>query len=229
MTIPADRPARRIVSFVRREGRMTSGQRRALQELWPVYGVEPDNTLDLPTLFGRRAPLTVEIGFGNGDTLLALAQASPGENFLGIEVHRPGVGNLLHELERLQLTNVRVMCGDAVEILRHALPAGSVQRFMLLFPDPWHKLRHHKRRIVQAAFIELLATRLVAGGQLHMATDWEDYARHMLAVMQDCTAFRNCAGPGQFVARPNYRPVTRFERRGQRLGHTVRDLLFERL
>jgi tRNA (guanine-N7-)-methyltransferase len=155
--------------------------------------------------------------------------ASPECDFLGIEVHRPGIGRLLHELEQQQLHNVRVMCGDAVEILHSCLPAGSLHRVLLLFPDPWHKQRHHKRRIVQPAFIELLATRLAAGGVLHLATDWEDYARHMHAVMQEQTAFRNCAGAGNDSERPAWRPLTRFERRGQRLGHVVHDLLFERI
>jgi tRNA (guanine-N7-)-methyltransferase len=228
-TNPQDGMRRRTIrSFVRREGRLTRGQQRALQELWPRYGIEAGAPVDLSARFGRRAPLTLEIGFGNGDTLLALASAHPEQDFLGIEVHRPGVGHLLQELERRRLDNVRVMRGDAVDILRDDLPARSLQRILLLFPDPWHKQRHHKRRIVQPAFVALLADRLADGGLLHMATDWEDYASHMLAVLEAGTSFRNCAPDGRFVTRPGYRPVTRFERRGQRLGHVVRDLLFEK-
>jgi tRNA (guanine-N7-)-methyltransferase len=229
MSTESDRPLRQVRSFVRREGRLTSGQQRALQALWPRFGINPGTRVDAPALFGRTAPLTLEIGFGNGATLLSLAQAYPDSDFLGIEVHRPGIGRLLHELEQQQLGNVRVLCGDAVEILQADFPANSLQRILLLFPDPWHKQRHHKRRIVQPGFIELLATRLEAGGILHLATDWEDYARHMLAVMRGQTAFRNRAGPGNFSERPAYRSVTRFERRGLRLGHEVRDLLFERV
>ncbi len=229
MSTENDKPVRRIRSFVRREGRITAGQQRALQELWPVFGVDSGTPVTPATLFGRVAPLTVEIGFGNGDTLLAMARANPDCDFLGIEVHRPGVGRLLHELSTQQLGNVRVMCGDAVDILRNDLPARCVQRMLLLFPDPWHKQRHHKRRIVQADFIELLAEKLRPGGILHMATDWEDYALHMLGVMRGNSAFRNRAGAGNFAERPAYRPVTRFEQRGQRLGHTVHDLVFERI
>jgi tRNA (guanine-N7-)-methyltransferase len=229
MSDESDRPRRRIRSFVRREGRLTTGQQRALQTLWPRFGIDTGDRIDAQAQYGRIAPLTLEIGFGNGDTLLSLAGASPECDFLGIEVHRPGIGRLLHELELQQLHNVRVMCGDAVEILHSCLPAGSLHRVLLLFPDPWHKQRHHKRRIVQPAFIELLATRLAAGGVLHLATDWEDYARHMHAVMQEQTAFRNCAGAGKDSERPAWRPLTRFERRGQRLGHVVHDLLFERI
>jgi tRNA (guanine-N7-)-methyltransferase len=223
------KPLRRIPSFVRREGRMTAGQQRALQEFWPRFGVDSTVPVDPAVVFGRVAPLTLEIGFGNGDTLLAMAKEYPDCDYLGIEVHRPGIGRLLHELEKQQLGNVRVMCGDAVDILHDLLPVQSLQRILLLFPDPWHKQRHHKRRIVQPDFIDLLAEKLHRGGILHMATDWGDYARHMLGVMRDNAAFRNCAGAGNFAQRPAYRPVTRFERRGQRLGHAVHDLLFERV
>lgn len=219
---------RTIRSFVRRAGRLTRGQQRALQELWPVYGLEAGTPIDPAACFGRRAALTLEVGFGNGDTLLALASAHPEQDFLGIEVHRPGVGHLLQQLEQRRLENVRVMCGDAVDILRDDLPAQSLQRILLLFPDPWHKQRHHKRRIVQPAFVALLADKLADGGLLHMATDWEDYAGHMLEVLGTSPVFRNCAPDNRFVARPDDRPVTRFERRGQRLGHIVRDLIFRK-
>jgi len=230
MTTPADdRPARKIRSFVRREGRITAGQQRALQDLWPRYGLAADAPLDLTTIFGRRAPCTLEIGFGNGDALAVMAGQQADTNFIGIEVHRPGVGRLLQQLDEQGLTNVRVMREDAVQLLNSCFPDNSLDRLLLFFPDPWHKKRHHKRRIVQPGFIELLARKIKPGGILHMATDWEDYARHMLEVMGESAAFRNCAGIGNYSPRPDYRPVTKFEQRGQRLGHGVWDLLFERV
>ncbi len=221
-------PARPIRSFVRREGRMTPAQKRALAELFPHFGIEPDGRLDLDRVFGRVAPRTLEIGFGNGATLATLATASPRSDFLGIEVHRPGVGRLLLELEKHQLTNVRVICADAVEILAHNLAPASFERILLLFPDPWPKHRHHKRRILQPAFIELVADHLKPGGTFHLATDWEDYARQMLAELDACARFRNAAGKGEFSPQPDYRPATRFEQRGQRLGHGVWDLVYVR-
>ena len=223
------RPLRPIRSFVRREGRLTAGQQRALQELWPRYGLEADALLDLTQVFGRDAPRTLEIGFGNGASLATMAAQQPQHDFIGIEVHRPGVGHLLQLIEEYGLTNVRAMREDAVQILKHCIADDSLDRVLLLFPDPWHKKRHHKRRIVQPEFVALLATKLRRGGHLHMATDWEDYAEHMVSVMSGSTAFRNCAKSGAFVARPDYRPVTKFEQRGQRLGHGVWDLLYERL
>jgi tRNA (guanine-N7-)-methyltransferase len=229
MSTDTTQAIRKIRSFVRREGRMTTAQQRALQELWPRFGIDSHTMIDLPALFGRTAPVTLEIGFGNGDSLLAMAQASPEVDFIGIEVHRPGVGRLLQALEDRQISNVRVMCDDAVEILQRCLPDHSLQRVLLFFPDPWHKKRHHKRRIVQPEFVELLASKLQRGGILHMATDWENYAEHMLEVVGASGKFRNCSGPGQYSEKPAYRPSTKFERRGQRLGHGVWDLLFERL
>jgi tRNA (guanine-N7-)-methyltransferase len=214
---------------VRREGRLTAGQQRALQDLWPRYGLETQSLLNLDDIFDRSAPRTLEIGFGNGDALLAMATSQPETDFIGIEVHRPGVGRLLRELEQRALSNVRVIREDAVPILENSLPDDSLDRLLLFFPDPWHKKRHHKRRIVQAAFIELLARKIARGGILHMATDWEDYAEHMLDVMGLSPAFRNCAGAGNYSPKPDYRPTTRFEQRGQRLGHGVWDLLYERV
>lgn len=208
---------------------MTAAQQRALRELWPRYGIDSNRMVDLHALFGRSAPVTLEIGFGNGDTLLAMAQASPETDFIGIEVHRPGVGRLLQALEDRHINNVRVMCDDAVEILQRCLPDHCLQRVLLFFPDPWHKKRHHKRRIVQPEFVELLAKKLQHGGILHMATDWENYAQHMLEVVGASAAFRNCAGQGQYSGKPDWRPITKFEQRGLRLGHGVWDLLFERV
>jgi tRNA (guanine-N7-)-methyltransferase len=227
-SIDSHHPARKIRSFVRREGRLTRGQQHALQELWPRFGLEASTRLDLDRIFGRSAPRTLEIGFGNGDTLLTMAASEPETDFIGIEVHRPGVGRLLHELESRALDNVRVLREDAVQVLENCLPDNSLDRLLLFFPDPWHKKRHHKRRIVQADFLELLARKIKPGGLLHMATDWENYAQQMLDVTGKSTAFRNCAAAGNFATRPGYRPTTKFELRGLRLGHGVWDILFER-
>ncbi len=220
-------PRRRIRSFVRREGRLTPAQRRALEELLPRYGVPGHGPLDPAALFGRRAPLTVEVGFGNGEVLAALAQAHPERDHLGIEVHRPGVGRLLNRVHGLGLSNVRVAVDDAMEVLPR-LPEGSIDLLLVFFPDPWHKKRHHKRRLVNAEFARLAASRLRPGGHLHLATDWEDYARQMLEVLGAEPALRNLSPTGDFVPRPDSRPVTRFEARGRRLGHEVFDLLYER-
>jgi tRNA (guanine-N7-)-methyltransferase len=189
--------------------------------------MDTGHCLDLDAAFGRCAPRTLEIGFGNGESLVVMAMSEPDVDFIGIEVHRPGVGHLLLELERRQLRNVRVICADAVEVLKDCLPEGALERVLLLFPDPWPKKRHHKRRIVQPGFIELLARRMKPCGILHMATDWENYAQYMLEVMAGATYFRNCTRNQS--PRPDYRPVTKFEERGRRLGHGVRDLLFERI
>jgi tRNA (guanine-N7-)-methyltransferase len=226
-----DRPTRHrpIRSYVLREGRLTAGQERAFAELWPRWGVEYTGaSLDLSVLFGNDRPVWLEIGFGNGDSLAALAERNPDRNYLGIEVHRPGVGHLLLRLEARALGNVRVLRHDAVEVLSRSLAPASLAGAFLFFPDPWHKRRHHKRRILQPSFVELLARAIRPGGLFHAATDWEDYAQQMLAVLEASPAFENVAGPGAFSPRPEERPLTRFEQRGQRLGHGVWDLLFRR-
>lgn len=221
---------RTIRSFVKREGRLTSGQARALETVWPHYGIEAsEQPLDWRGVFGNDHPVTLEIGFGNGASLAQMAAAAPEHNFLGIEVHRPGVGHLLMEIERRGLENVRVMCHDAVEVLQRQIPDASLDRVLLFFADPWPKKRHHKRRIVQTAFADLIADKLKPGGVFHMATDWENYAEHMLEVMEPHPRFRNQAGPGQFAPRPDYRPLTKFEQRGLKRGHGVWDLLYERI
>ncbi len=226
---PGENLRRRVRSFVRREGRMTRAQRRALATLWTRFGIDlPDGALDLDACFGRRAPRVLEIGFGDGEALVALARQHPELDCLGIEVHRPGVGHLLLQLESEGIGNVRVMCADAAEVLEHHLPDASLDRMLLFFPDPWAKKRHHKRRIVQPAFAELVRHRLKLGGRLEMATDWEDCARHMREVMEATAGFENLAGVGRYVPRPDDRPPTRFERRGERLGHRVWDLAFTR-
>ncbi len=229
MTEP-QRPTRTIRSFTRRQGRLTGAQQRALELLFPQFGAAIGDTLiDFDTLFGRTAPRILEIGFGNGDSLAAIAHTHPENDYLGIEVHRPGVGHLLLKIEELALTNVRVICDDAVEVLRRRIPEGSLDAVYLFFADPWPKKRHHKRRIVQPEFAQLLRSRLKPGGRFHMATDWENYAEHMLAVMGAADGFRNTSPNGDYVPRPDYRPLTKFEQRGQRLGHGVWDLIFERV
>lgn len=227
--MPAAGPQRTIRSFVLRQGRITRGQRTAFTRLMPRYGLDPEQAqFDFASLFGREARRTLEIGFGNGEALLALARAHPGEDFLGIEVHRPGVGRLLLALEAEQRHNVRVVCADAVDVLQRCVPDASLDAVLLFFPDPWPKKRHHKRRLVQAEFVALLAQKLKSGGRLQLATDWPDYAAQMLAVLNRAPAFSNCAAGGGYVRRPVCGPPTKFERRGAALGHPVLDLEFVR-
>ncbi|HXS88750.1 MAG TPA: tRNA (guanosine(46)-N7)-methyltransferase TrmB [Steroidobacteraceae bacterium] len=226
---PSDVRLRSVRSFVLRAGRATAGQQRALTQLWPKYGVEFSPTaLDLPTLFGRAAPRMLEIGFGAGEALLEFASAHPEIDCIGVEVHRPGVGRLLLGAEAATLSNLRVICHDAVEVLQHQLPPASIALVHIFFPDPWPKKRHHKRRLIQPAFVELLATVIAPGGTLRLATDWEPYAQHMREVIDASSAFANIAADAGFVARSAERTLTRFERRGQRLGHGVWDLEYRR-
>jgi tRNA (guanine-N7-)-methyltransferase len=221
-------PRRGIKSFVARAGRMTTAQERAWLELWPRFRVEdPGGILDLRTVFGREAPRTLEIGFGNGESLIALAAARPDEDFLGIEVHRPGVGHLMLRAEALGLSNLRVICRDAVEVLGERLGDATLDAVLLYFPDPWPKKRHHKRRIVQPAFVDLVARKLKSGGRFRLATDWQPYAEHMLEVVGACAQFENELDAG-YAPRPDSRPLTRFENRGHRLGHGTWDLSFRK-
>lgn len=224
-------PVRRpIKSYVLRAGRMTAAQTRALDELWPRYGLSPEGeALDLAEVFGRRAPVTLEIGFGNGDNLVALAAARPERDFIGVEVHPPGVGHLLLKAGEAGLTNLRVFRHDAIEVLQRRIAPGTLDSIMVLFPDPWHKKRHHKRRIVNDRFAELAASRLRIGGTLQLATDWEPYSEWMLEVLNASAALRNRAADGRFVPRSPDRIRTRFEARGERLGHAVHDLCYERI
>ena len=218
-----------VRSFVLRAGRMTDGQQRALATLWPRFGLDyAPAPCDLDALFARRAPRVLEIGFGNGANLIHMAKQRPDADFLGVEVHRPGVGRVLLDVERLQLHNVRVSNHDAVEVIDQQLPEGCLDEALVLFPDPWHKKRHHKRRLLNASFVELLATRLKSGGMLRAATDWEPYAVAMLEVLGGCALLANIAADGGYVPRPESRQPTRFELRGARLGHGVRDLAFKR-
>lgn len=212
----------RIRSYVRREGRLTPAQRRALTALWPRYGLAGSHPLELNRVFPTRQPVILEIGFGNGESLVHMASNHPQFNYLGIEVHRPGVGHLLLMLEREGLTNVKVFCADAVEILQTILPERSLRRINIFFPDPWPKKRHHKRRLIQTGFIQLLAGKLENQGLLHLATDWRDYAEHMRQVLANCPEFHriDC----QSVIPP--RPPTKYERKGMKLGHPVIDLVY---
>lgn len=223
------KPLRTVRSFVRREGRLTPGQQRAIDELWPQFAIDNgESVLDLNQLFGRDAPKVLEIGFGNGATLAKMAADQPDHDFLGVEVHRPGVGQLLKAIEEQSLTNLRVACTDAVELLNHRISDNALARVQLYFPDPWHKKRHNKRRIIQPAFVDTLAAKLKSDGHLHMATDWQHYAEQMLEDLSNSSAFINCADASGYIPRPAYRPLTKFEQRGHKLGHGVWDLLFRR-
>ncbi|MGQ5290987.1 tRNA (guanosine(46)-N7)-methyltransferase TrmB [Pectobacterium actinidiae] len=224
------RPMRRIRSFVRRQGRLTNGQQLALDNYWPVMGVEyQTEQVDFNALFGRDAPVVLEIGFGMGASLVTMAAQHPEQNFLGIEVHLPGVGACLASAQEAGISNLRVMCHDAVDVLMNMIPDGSLSMVQLFFPDPWHKARHNKRRIVQVPFVQQVQSKLKIGGVFHMATDWEPYAQHMLEVMTSVTEYRNLSDNNEYVERPESRPLTKFEARGQRLGHGVWDLMFERI
>lgn len=221
---------REIRSFVRREGRMTESQQRALAELWPRYGVEPPpRPLALAELFGRTAPVVFEIGFGMGDYLFSRVVAEPERDFFGVEVHRPGVGRLLNRAHEAGCGNLRVACHDAVEVLRDWIAEASLDEIVIQFPDPWHKKRHHKRRLVQPAFARLAASRLKPGGLLSLATDWAEYAQHMMDVLNAEPLLHNEAADGGFVPRPAQRLKTKFEQRGERLGHGVFDLAYRRV
>ena len=213
---------------MRRTTRLTRAQRAAIETRWPEYGIEPRGMLDLDAVFGRRAPRVMEIGFGNGEALVSLARAHPERDYLGVDVFDPGIGRLLAAVAEQGLTNVRLLRGDAADILRDNVPPGSLHEVLLWFPDPWPKKRHHKRRLVQPAFAELVTSRLEPGGLFHLATDWENYAEHMLAVLEAEEGLENVAGPGNFCAARSERPVTKFERRGLGLGHGVWDLQFAR-
>jgi len=218
---------RSIKSYAIRSGRMTAGQLKAYESLWDQYGIEAgDLTLDFSEIFSTLAPVILEIGFGMGDSLIEMAARYPHNNYLGIEVHKPGVGRLLGNIAEQQLTNLRVIRHDAVEVLKKQIKDRSLHAIYLFFPDPWHKRKHHKRRIVTDEFIRLAGQKLEQNGYMHMATDWEHYAIQMLETMNHAAGFKNCATEGGYIPRPEYRPVTKFEHRGERLGHGVRDILF---
>lgn len=228
MTIEAEK-RRTVRSFVLRAGRMTDAQDKAYQTLWDEYGlVCQHHRLDLQAAFGRQAPVVLEIGFGMGDSLLQQAMAEPERDFLGVEVHKPGVGRLMNEAKKAGVRNLRVLCEDAVEVLSDGLGPQSLAGVQIYFPDPWHKKRHTKRRLVQPAFINLLAHRVTLGGFCHLATDWAPYAHWMLEVFSQSAAWENTSPDADFVPRPPRRPITKFETRGERLGHEVFDLVYLR-
>ncbi|MEO8809274.1 MAG: tRNA (guanosine(46)-N7)-methyltransferase TrmB [Rhodanobacter sp.] len=220
---------RRIRSFVLREGRMTPAQQRAFDTSWSRYGVDYQGTTrDLDASFGRSAPHVLEIGFGNGEALAWASEHDPARDFIGIEVHGPGVGRLMNVLAARGAGNVRIYRHDAVEVLEHEIPPASLAEVRIWFPDPWHKKRHHKRRLIQPGFVALLATRLMPGGLLHLATDWQAYAHYMREVMEAAPNWTNQSGRGQYAVKPAWRIETHFERRGLKLGHGVWDLLYRR-
>ena len=229
MTDPA-RPIahpRSIRSFVVRAGRMGTGQMRALEQLGPRFVVPYSPApLDAPALFGRTAPLVLEIGFGMGDATATIAQTLPDTDFLGVEVHTPGVGALLKHIDERQIGNIRIVQHDAVEVLEHMIPPGALAGVHIFFPDPWHKKKHNKRRLIQAPFVQKLVTRLAPGGYLHCATDWQPYAEQMLEVLTAEPGLANTAEG--YAPKPPYRPLTKFENRGLKLGHGVWDLVFTR-
>lgn len=224
-----DKHIRTIRSFVKREGRLTAGQQQAIDSQWAEFGVDYEKRpLNIRDLFQRDAQTILEIGFGNGDSLWQMAQANPQKNYLGIEVHRPGVGHLLRLVENSDCKNIRVSNYDAIDVLQDQITDNSIDRLQLFFPDPWHKKKHNKRRIVQDNFLIQVARVLKSDGIFHLATDWEHYAKHMLETLNNSDLFTNLSVDNTYVPKPEERPTTKFEKRGQRLGHGVWDLLFQK-
>lgn len=221
---------RRIRSFVVRGGRMTEGQQKAYDANWEVYGLDEANgRIVYQDVFGRESDVVIEVGFGMGASLVEMAKNAPEKDFIGIEVHPPGVAKLMMMAAEEGLTNIRVYCHDAIEVMADCLPQGEAATFQLFFPDPWHKKKHNKRRIVQPLFAQQVANILKVGGVFHMATDWEPYAEHMLEVMEAQVNYENVAGKNQYHPRPDNRPLTKFEQRGEKLGHGVWDLVYKKL
>jgi tRNA (guanine-N7-)-methyltransferase len=221
---------RKIVSFVRREGRLTNGQARAIEELWPTMGIDysSEQKLDFSRLFGNDNPVVLEIGFGMGKSLVEMAAADRNTNFIGIEVHKPGVGACLMAARESLLTNLKVIEHDAVEVLESMIADSSLSKVQIFFPDPWQKKKHNKRRIIQPSFLELLAKKIRSQGLLHMATDWQQYAEHMLEVGNGSEYFVNTSLTNDYIPRPDFRPMTKFELRGISQGHGIWDLMFQR-
>lgn len=220
---------RRIRSFVLRQGRLTKGQERALENGWPQFGIEyAEQTLDLADTFGRESsPKILEIGFGMGDATAKIAQTLPESDFLAVEVHTPGVGSLLKLMQEGDISNIRIVQHDAVEVLQNMLAHASLDGVHIFFPDPWHKKRHHKRRLIQAEFVKLLCSKLKEGAYIHVATDWQEYAEWVLEVLRAEPLLQNTAI--DYAEKPAYRPLTKFENRGLKLGHGVWDLVFKKL
>lgn len=236
MTIPEKDPVTRdstdesqdyrIKSFARRQGRITPGQQKAIDEYWAKFGLDAADLLDMKEAFGNDHQTVLEIGFGNGDSLVEMARLDLSRNYIGIEVHRPGVGHLLLKTHEAGIGNLRVYCDDAIDILNRCIPDRSLDRVQLFFPDPWHKTRHHKRRIVKEEFLALIARKMKDHGIFHAATDWEDYANDMADRLERSPHFCSTNAPSPFSPRPDYRPLTKFESRGHRLGHGVWDLIW---
>lgn len=221
-----EKNTRTIRSFVLRQGRLTKGQEQALINLWPHFGIDYD--AKSPIKFDANLPVTLEIGFGMGASLVEMATNAPNEHFLGIEVHKPGVGACLMAADVNQISNLRVMCHDAVDVLNNMIVDNSLDKVQIFFPDPWHKARHNKRRIIQPQFVQLIRQKLKIGGVLHLATDWQNYAEHMLEVLNNAEGLTNLSNTGDYIPRPSYRPETKFEKRGKNLGHGVWDLQFRK-
>ncbi|EGN76227.1 tRNA (guanine-N(7)-)-methyltransferase [Idiomarina sp. A28L] len=218
---------RQVRSFVLREGRLTKGQAGAMERQWPKMGIDfKGELLNFDAIFGNSNPVILEIGFGMGKSLVTMAKAAPEKNFIGVEVHTPGVGACLLEAELQEVSNLRVIEHDAVVVLKEWVADNSLDGVQIFFPDPWHKKRHHKRRLIQLDFVALLRKKLKKGGVLHLATDWENYAEHMLEVMNEAPSYSNQSTDGTYIPRPEERPLTKFEQRGQRLGHGVWDMKY---
>ena len=219
-----------IRSYVVRAGRMTEAQRKAFEVSWPVYGLKlADGAINTDVVFGRTGQKVLEIGFGMGTSLIEMAVASPNTDFIGVEVHPPGVGTLMNSARIEDLSNLRVYLADANDVLEECFATQSIDRLQLYFPDPWHKKKHNKRRIVKSTFVQQVRAKLRSGGILHMATDWQHYAEQMMETLSEAEGFENCAGAGQYSERPSYRPITKFEKRGEKLGHGVWDLVFKKI
>ena len=229
MTEEAQSLPQRIRSFIRRQGRLTPGQQYAIDNHWATYCLDPKKDYNFTEVFGREAPLFMEIGFGNGDSLAKMAAANPDKDYIGIEVHTPGVGHLLMLLHEQGISNVRIYCHDAIEVLENKCPDHSLAGLHLFFPDPWHKKKHHKRRIVRPSFVELLDKKLKVGGYFHAATDWENYAQWILDVLSAHNGLVNTSPTQDYCPCPDYRPLTKFEQRGIRLGHGVWDIIFSKV
>lgn len=218
---------RQVRSFVRREGRMTEGQKIALEKLWPVYGIDfQTNPVNLEKIFNRHAPTVLDIGCGSGESTLHFAKSHPENNYLAIEVHRPGIGGLLRHINEYRLSNIRVINHDVMDILAQMIPARCIDQALIFFPDPWPKKRHHKRRLINREFLGLLGNSLKDNSRISIATDWEDYGEHINLVMQSTPSYINLGGANGYTVRPHWRPCTRFERRGRALQYKVRDFLF---
>lgn len=224
-----ERNQRRIRSFVLRTGRMTPGQQHAFDDNWSRWGLEVDaGFVDTSSAFGRCGPCVLEIGFGMGQSLVTMANSAPDINYIGVEVHRPGVGKLFHSMREQGVDNIRAYCHDAVEVLQQCIPNNFLDGVQIFFPDPWHKKRHHKRRLIQPDFVANLIPHIKPGGFIHLATDWENYAEQMLEVLSANPDLENRDSHGGYIPRPDHRPLTKFEQRGERLGHGVWDLMFLR-